>query len=104
MTGCAGSFIGCPSFPVMPQAQGRPHTPSALRSSGEDREDAGHRQRGLRVDRLDLRVGVRRANEDTRNHSRPLDIGNVVAATGEKANILFATRSASTSTILNALW
>src|SRR5262249_10786862 len=33
MTGCGGSFIGCPSSPLMPQPQGSPFTPSALRSA-----------------------------------------------------------------------
>src|SRR5262249_16274321 len=33
MAGCGGSFIGCPSLPLMPQPQGSPLTPSALRSA-----------------------------------------------------------------------
>ena len=33
---------------------------------------------------LDRRVGVRRTEEYARYHARPLDIGDVIAATGEE--------------------
>jgi hypothetical protein len=33
---------------------------------------------------------VRRPDEHARHHSRPLDVGNVISAAGEKALILFA--------------
>jgi hypothetical protein len=45
-----------------------------------------------RVDGLDFRMCVRRARENTSDHCGPLDIGDVITAPGQKAEILLSAR------------
>src|SRR5262249_2538292 len=51
---------------------------------------ASHDARGARVDGLDFRMRARRAHENASDHPRPLDIGDVIAAAGQEAEILLA--------------
>ena len=59
-------------------------------SAGEYGKHTGHGARGARVDGLDFRMRVRRAHENASDHLGPLDIGDVIAAPGQEAEILLA--------------
>jgi hypothetical protein len=60
--------------------------------AGEHAEHARHGKRRGRVNRLDSGVRMRRAYEHAHHHVRPFDVGNIVAAAGQEALILFAER------------
>jgi hypothetical protein len=63
--------------------------------AGEYGEHAGHGARGTCVDGLDFRMCVRRARENTSDHCGPLDIGDVITAPGQKAEILLSARGSA---------
>jgi hypothetical protein len=58
--------------------------------AGKYGKHTGHGARGARVDGLDFRMRVRRAHENASDHLGPLDIGDVIAAPGQEAEILLA--------------
>src|SRR5439155_571734 len=58
--------------------------------AGEHREHARHRLRGLGVDRLDLRVRVRRPQKMDIGLARPVDVVGVLALAGDKAEVFLA--------------
>ena len=63
--------------------------------AGEYGKHARHGARGARVDGLDFRMRVRRAHENASDHLGPLDIGDVIAAPGQEAEILLAARGSA---------
>ena len=65
--------------------------------AGEYGKDSGHGERGARIDRLDPRMRVRRAHENAEDHPGPLNIGDVIAAPGQEAEILLAARGSANS-------
>ena len=62
---------------------------------GEDRLDARHLERGRRVDRLDARVAVGRADEIAEQHARHLDVVDIVALALDEAGVLDAPAGAA---------
>ena len=60
--------------------------------AGQHRDHARRRQRGGFVDAAQHGMGMRRTDENTRRHARPLDVRHVVAAPGEEALIFLALR------------
>ena len=60
--------------------------------ASDNGENIGHRQRRSNIDRLDVRMRVRRTNKHTGDHIGPLDVGDVIAATSKKATIFLAQR------------
>jgi hypothetical protein len=58
--------------------------------AGEHREHARHGGRGFGVDRLDRRMGVRRADEIGESLARPVDVVGIVARAGDEAAIFLA--------------
>ena len=60
--------------------------------AGHHRQHARHGERIRGIDRCDDRVGVRRAHEHARGHVGTLDVGHVIAAAGEEAQVLLAAR------------
>ena len=65
--------------------------PSAPKSAaGEHGEHPWHRARPSRVDRLDARMGMRRANHCRECHVRQRNVRHIAAASGEEAHILLA--------------
>jgi len=65
--------------------------------AGEYGKHAGHGARGARVDGLDFRMRVRRAHENASDHLGALNIGDVIAAPGQEAEILLAARGSANS-------
>ena len=60
------------------------------RLGGDHREHARHLQRLLGVDRLDARMGVRRADEIAMQHARQLQVVDIVALALGEADVLDA--------------
>jgi hypothetical protein len=58
--------------------------------AGDHRQDAGHRQRLARVDRLDLRVRVRAADDVHPDHVRQDDVLDVHALAADEPGVLLA--------------
>ena len=58
--------------------------------TGEHVDHAGHRQSSRLVDRDDMRMGVRRADEHRGGHVRQLDVGDVIAAPHQEAHVFLA--------------
>ena len=60
--------------------------------AGQDGLDSRQRQRRRLVDAADNCVAMRRTDEHAERHIGPLHVGDVIAATGQKAEVLLATR------------
>jgi hypothetical protein len=61
---------------------------------GDDRRDVGVRERLRRVDRDDLGVGIRAAEQRAVDHARQLDVVQVVALAADEARVLLALQAA----------
>src|SRR4029077_12435947 len=72
-------------------ATGRPgHRHRVVRDVGADEDgcDTGHRLRGRNVDRADVGVRVRAAQDGHMGHRGELDVVDVVAGTGDETRVL----------------
>jgi hypothetical protein len=65
--------------------------------TGQHSLDARQRQRRRRVDATDHRMAMLRANEHAERHVGPLDVGDVIAAAGQKAKVFLAARGSANS-------
>ena len=65
--------------------------------TGQHGLDARQRQRGRLVDATDRRMAMRRTDEHAERHVGPLDVGDVIAAAGQKAEVFLAARCSANS-------
>ncbi len=63
--------------------------------AGEHRDDAGHRGRGLGVDRADAGVRVRAAHDLEVQRARDVEVGDVLRFAGEERRVFLAQHSAA---------
>ena len=65
--------------------------------TGQHGLDARQRQCGRLVDAADRRMAMRRSDEHAERHVGPLDVGDVIAAAGQKAEVFLAARCSANS-------